>query len=134
MGSSTKLPGVNSAEAQAPIPAQSLPPGTQQLSHCHWYERGLHTQRSLVSLKLGKASLVFIRLGLRPFIFLSESAAHIFKHRQLEKWSSLRMRFPRWLGINTTALLIHSINSRITPAHGSWEFGSIPKSKARKFC
>lgn len=44
------------------------------------------------------------------------------------------MLFPRWLGINTTAFLIHSINTRITPAHGSCEFGSVPKSKARKFC
>lgn len=44
------------------------------------------------------------------------------------------MLSPRWLGINTTALLIHSINSRITPAHGSCEFGSFSERRARKFC
>lgn len=42
------------------------------------------------------------------------------------------MLFPRWLSINTTAVLIHSINSWITPAHGSCEFGSIPENQSRK--
>lgn len=44
----------------------------------------------------------------------------------------MRMLFPRWLGINTTAVLIHSINSWITPSHGSCEFGSIPKKQSKK--
>lgn len=44
----------------------------------------------------------------------------------------MRMLFPRWLGINTTAALIHSINSWITPSQGSCEFGSIPKTQSKK--
>lgn len=44
----------------------------------------------------------------------------------------MRTLFPRWLGINTTAVLIHSINSWITPSHDSCEFGSIPKKQSKK--
>lgn len=43
----------------------------------------------------------------------------------------MRMLFPRWLGINI-AVLTHRIHSWITPAHGSWEFGSIPKKQSKK--
>lgn len=88
-----------------------------------------------VALKLRKANLVFIRLGLSLSISLFSiylSAACIFKHHQLEKWSTMRMLFPRWLGINTTAVLIHGINSWVTPAHGSCESGSIPKKQSKK--
>lgn len=106
-----------------------------QLSHHNQRQRGLHTQKSFVALKFRKANLVFIRLGLSLSLLLFSiylSAACIFKHHQLEKWSTMRMLFPRWLGINTTAVLIPGINSWITPAHGSCEFGSIPKKQSKK--
>lgn len=92
--------------AQTPIPVKSLPSKMLQLSHHNQCQRGLHTQRSLVALKFRRANLVFIRLGLSLSILLFSiylSAACIFKHHQLEKWSTMRMLFPRWLGINTTA-------------------------------